>query len=319
MSKEKWEKRINNKWLYFDMLQLNYIRTVIVQKKSWLRNLRDKEDNIDNIEDIKAKSNKKKRRKHSLEEESSEDEENKIILTKDIILELQAKDVNGIKSFISILPFYGEDISIVRHRPNKEKYTCGKAQEPLVKIKESEFKKKIDARLKKNPDLYNIFKNRENINKEEENNSIQFNYATPVEKENENINKEVEEINRDIIGNNSIFLMHFFNVRSIKLSKYIDFCIYAFIIILTVIEFVLTFMFFEDNMKRIFFLSNSYKLLSDIAYTKYFITEIVSTNYVKNYIFTRGSNETIYISKIKNELSNYRQDISNIIKEFNSG
>jgi len=305
--------------IIFDLMNLNYIRTVIVQKKSGLRNLRDKEDNKDNIEDIKVKSNKKKRRKNSVDEESSEDENDKIVLTKEKILELQTKDVNGLRSFINILPFYGEDISLVRHRPNKEKYPCGKAQEPLVKINSSEFKKRIDARLKKDPTLYNKFKNRENRNKEGENNSIQLNYATPVEKEDENINKEVEEINRDIIGNNSVSLMNIFNVKSIKLSKIIDFGVYAFIIILTITEFVLTFMFFEDNIKRFHFLSNSYKLLSDIAYTKYFITEAISTNYVKNYVFTHESDESIYISIIKNELSNYREDISNIINEFNSG
>lgn len=124
-------------------MNLNYIRTILVQKKSGLRNLRDKEDNIDNIDDIKTKSNKKKKRKHSVDEESSEDENEKIILTKDKILELQTKDVNGMKNFINILPFYGEDISLVRHRPNKEKYPCGKAQEPLVKINMSEFKKEL--------------------------------------------------------------------------------------------------------------------------------------------------------------------------------
>ena len=305
--------------IIFDMLKLHYIRTVIVQKKSGLRNLRDKEDNIDNIEDIKAKTNKKKRRKHSLEEDSSEDENDKIILTKDKILELQTKDFNGIKSFINILPFYGEDISLVRHRPNKEKYPCGKAQEPLVRINASEFKKRIDSRLKKNPTLYNKFKNRENRNKERENNSMQINYASSAEKEDENINKEVEEINRDIIGNNSVSLMNIFNIRSIKLSKFIDFCVYAFIIILTVTEFVLTFLFFEDNMKRFYFLSSSFKLLTDITYIKYFITEAIATNSVKNYVFTRESNESIYISMLKNELSRYRQDISNIINELNSG
>jgi len=304
--------------IIFDMLNLNYIRTVIVQKKSGLRNLRDKEDIKDNIEDIKTKSNKKKRRKHSVDEESSEDENDKIVLTKEKILELQTKDVSGLRSFINILPFYGEDISLVRHRPNKEKYPCGKAQEPLVKINASEFKKRIDARLKKDPALYNKLKNRANRNKEG-NNSIQLNYSTPIEKEDENINKEVEEINRDIIGNNSVSLMNIFNVKSIKLSKFIDFCVYAFIIILTVIEFVLTLMFFEDNIKRFYFLSNSYKLLTDISYIKYFITEAISTNYVKNYVFTHGSNESIYISMIKNELSDYRQDISNIINEFSNG
>ena len=305
--------------IIFDMLNLNYIRTILVQKKSGLRNLRDKEDNIDNIDDIKTKSNKKKKRKHSVDEESSEDENEKIILTKDKILELQTKDVNGMKNFINILPFYGEDISLVRHRPNKEKYPCGKAQEPLVKINMSEFKKRIDARLKKNPELYNKFKNRENRNKESENNVLQLNYTSPVEKEDEDINKEVEEINRDIIGNNSVSLMNIFNIRSIKLSKFIDFCVYAFIITLTTIEFVLTFMFFEDNMKRFYYVSNSYKLLNDISYIKYFITEAICTNYVKNYIFTRANNESNYISMIKNELSNYRQDISNIINDFNTG
>ena len=83
--------------------------------------------------------------------------------------------------------------------------------------------------------------------------------------------KNNEEINKDFIGNASASLMNIFNVRSTKIIKYIDFSIYFFIIACSTIEFILSFYFLNDNAKRFKYLSDSYRILSHIGYTKYFI------------------------------------------------
>ena len=126
--------------IIFDLLNSNYIRTVVVKEKSGLRNLREKEENERN--DITMKNTENRRRKKRTREnidinEISSDEEGKveIMLTKEKILELQTRDSSGIKSFINLLPFYGNEISLIKHTPNKEKYPAGKAQEPLNYLK----------------------------------------------------------------------------------------------------------------------------------------------------------------------------------------
>ena len=66
---------------------------------------------------------------------------------------MQSKLSNEVKSFIFTLPFWGNEVSLEKHRPNKEKYPVGKAQEPLIKINISTFIKRIDEKLKNHPDL----------------------------------------------------------------------------------------------------------------------------------------------------------------------
>ena len=99
----------------------------------------------------------KKKRKSDVYKEkevSSEDEVVEIVITKEKMIELQTKNSTDIKSFINILPFYGNDISLVKHRPNKEKYFSGKAQEPLIKISLNNFVIRIEDRIRENPNFF---------------------------------------------------------------------------------------------------------------------------------------------------------------------
>ena len=93
------------------------------------------------------------------EYDSEEDDIEEIVITKEKLIELQTKDSIEIKSFINILPFYGSEISSVKHRPNREKYSSGKAQEPLIKISMSNFTKRIDSRFKEKPKLFKRLNN----------------------------------------------------------------------------------------------------------------------------------------------------------------
>jgi hypothetical protein len=110
--------------IMFDLLRLSYIRTQIVENKSGLRNLRNKEtDDEENLEIkettkiIKLKKMKKKKKKIDFEEDDiSESEElerndNKIILNKEKIIELQVSGCEEIKKYIFALPTYGTDVS----------------------------------------------------------------------------------------------------------------------------------------------------------------------------------------------------------------
>ena len=243
------------------------------------------------------------------------------MLTKEKILELQTRDSSGIKSFINLLPFNGNEISLIKHTPNKEKYPAGKAQEPLIKIDVSNYTKRIEARIRENPAFFKIIRNKqkeEKLNQSEDNNSLKTNIISSVvnQTDNDNNNKRIDEINRDFGGDSSFSLINIFNIRNITIVKFVDFFIYVFTITLTIIEFVLAYIFFNDNKIRFNYLSNSYKLLNDLSYTKYFITEGILTNYITDYTISKFSGKDEFISNIKNELAYYREDISNCLNSF---
>ena len=65
-------------------------------------------------------------------------------LNKEKLIELQTKDTKDIENFINQLPYYGADVSLEKHRPNKEKYPVGRGHEPSIKIEIGRFIKKIE-------------------------------------------------------------------------------------------------------------------------------------------------------------------------------
>jgi len=213
--------------IIFDLLKLNYIRTLLVTYKSGLRNLREREINRNSIIELNSgKKRKRDKRRESIEDFSEEGA--KYILTKDKILEVQGKDSEEVKTFIYILDFYGSDISLVRHRPNKEKYPCGKDQEPLIKINLSTFAKRIETNLKQNPNFFQRINKKQNEKIEENNEKNEINSISTT-KQNENNKKENKKINTNFISDSYMSLMNIFKVKSIKTIKYIDFFIYIFI------------------------------------------------------------------------------------------
>ena len=305
--------------ILFDLMKLNYIRTILVQKKSGFRNLREneEEENKNNISiSIDKKKKKKAREDLVFKDNSSDEENNEIILTKERIIELQTRDSNGIKAFIKLLPFYGSEISLIKHRPNKEKYPAGKAQEPLIKIDASNYTKRIESRIRENPELYRKFRIRQKEKTNLNSNSIKASFNNYLEKQDENNQKEIGEVNRDLGGYNSFSLINIFDIKSIKTIKVVDLLIYLFLIVLSILEFILSFTFLKNNMKRFSYLNSSYKLLNDVAYTKYFITEAILSNNMPNYKMFNFIEKEKYFSLIKDELSNYRQDLSDTINEF---
>lgn len=303
----------------FYLLKLNYIRILLVTVKSGFRNLREKELNIiSNNELVPEKKIKKNKRRSSLDDSS--EEEVKYILTKDKILELQGKDAKEIKSFINILDFYGNDISLVMHRPNKEKYPCGKAQEPLIKINLSNFTKRIEENLKKNPNYFKRIKNKKNqnekIEEKDEKNELNINQISTTN-QNENNKNELEEVNTNLNKDSSLTLMNIFNVKSIKTIKCFDFFIYIFIISIFVIEFILNYIYLSDNKNRFLYFTYPYRFMCNLLYSKYFVNELVFIYNIPNYIFLQYVEKQNYISYVKEELANFQEKLSATFNDYN--
>jgi hypothetical protein len=152
------------KEVLFDVKRLGYVRTVLVEQKTGFHNLRDEELEKDLSED--SISNKKKSIDNDEDEinnkEDSDDENKKddIIITKEKILELQQLNAAGVKAFIEKLSFYGNDVSLERHRPTKEKYAIGRAEMPNIRIDIKQFEKSIEEKIKKFSGTYETIKRR---------------------------------------------------------------------------------------------------------------------------------------------------------------
>ena len=314
----------NNTQINFDLLKLNYIRTVVVNKKSGFNNLRisDEEENINDIKNNNSIKKKKKKEELSEKEDSSVDEKVEVQITKEKIFELQTKDSFGIKSFINNLPFYGNDISLVKHRPNKEIYHVGKAQEPSIKIVLSNFTKRIEARIKNSPNFFKKLKDSQKDlklpvkagnSKEEE--DIANNNLKKVESNNERIEVDID---KEFSGNSQYSLENAINVNSLKLIKYIDYLIYIFSLSILIIEFILSYIFFEDNIERYTYFKYSFKMLNALTSIKYYVTEGILVTELNYYFVTNIQSKNDYIEMIKSDIKMYLNDVNDILSEFNT-
>ena len=303
-----------NKEIIFDLLSLNYIRTILVTKKSGHRNLRDREEQSENDKIVKKSTGEKIKKKNDsgledIQESSDEDKKKDIVLNKEKLLELQTKEIKDIENFINLLPYYGSDVSLERHRPNKERYPVGRGHEPLIKIELGQFTKKIEERIRANPDLMKRFRG----SKESEGN-IQSGGMNSGEQKIDN------DYNHEFSSDTSTSLANIFNSKSIVCIKITSAILFLIIILITSLEFVFTFLNIQNIKKQIQIMDKSYQLLNIIGYTKYFITEAILANEYENYtIIEKNSiNKIVYTNNIKKELSEYRQNFSDIYGEFSS-
>ena len=313
--------------ILFDLLTLRYIRTKIVKEKSGFRNLREIEEEKDNQNNktlVKSNKNGKNNSQNSdIQEDLSEEEKKEIAITKDKILDLQTKDSNGIKSFINILPFFGNEISLIKHRPNKEQYPAGKAQEPQIKIDVSKYTKLIESKLRENPKLYKKIKNiqkGQKLNKDEENLEIKQDFINEEIKEEEDKNVGIGNINinRDLTANGNVSLINVINISSIHTIKIVDFFIYFFVVTITTVHFLLTYNYFQKNSKIHSYFVYSYQLLDDIVYIKYIVSEGIYLNEIDDYLYYKYVNKTDYINIVKYIISSYSDDVTKILYEFNN-
>ena len=312
--------------IMFDLLNLNYIRTILVQKKTGLRNLRDKENEDEESvkKTINKKGNKKKVKKgiFDLMEESSGEENKKeeVVLSKEKILELQGMDSNYIKNYIFSLPFNGSDVSLEKHRPNKEKYSAGKITEPHIKIEVSHFVKRMEEKMLSDP--YLLKKLRNSSLKSDSFTDINTDsndyLSAPLSPKKEN-NKE--ELGREISDVSSV-LSKLFDDYAIHLFIVMSLLLYGYIVLLSSLEFASTYKQMNKIQNNLEFFKKSVSLMNIMLYTKFFITEAVIANYLNrsNIIYIGLDNKDLdqFNNEIKNELSAYHQKFSELYNSFSS-
>ena len=297
----------NKKEILFDLLSLNYIRTETVKKKIGNRNLREKEDNIENEKQLN-KANRDKNKKitniSNVDEIIESSEENKKInveLTKEKILELQTKSSKDIQDFIELLPFFGEEIFVEKMRPNKEKYAIGKNHDALIKISIANFVTKIEQRINSNPELLRRLKG--------------------IKKDETKENDVKNEINHGFTSDVSASLANIFKSKSIAYIKLISLIFFGIFFLLIILEFIFTILNVGIIKSNIVKMKNAYKLLESICFIKYMITEAVLTNKYKDeytilteYKMTKEEN----IDYLKWELEALSQDFRSIYDDFAS-
>jgi len=315
---------IKNQFL-FDLLSMNYIRTKIVKEKSGFRNLRESVDDVENQNNVKDAIGSRKRKDYNKEASLlgiiSEEENEEVIITKEKLFELQTKDSIGIKAFINLLPFYGNEVSLVRHRANRELYSSGKAQEPQIKIDISKYIQLVESKLKENPKLFKKIKSLQKerkINNNIENSPIKKNYISDNIKEDENKNVGAVIVNKDFSGNANVSLINIINISSIQAVKIVDFFIYFFVVAIITIQFILSHDFYNKNDKRHSYFNYSYQLLNDITYIKYYVSEGIYINDVPDYKTMSYIDKSAYLERIKLRLLEYGEDLAHIIYQFNN-
>ena len=134
--------------------------------------------------------------------------------------------------------------------------------------------------------------------------------------------KSKEDMDRELIGNASTSLMNIFDARSTKKIKYFDFFIYIFIMSLSTIEFILSYIYLSNNIKKFDYLAKSYKIMSNICYTKYFVIETILAG-LDSPILPINSSEIgftkeEYLNNIKSELAKYRLEFTDLFTIFTS-
>ena len=314
-----------NNEIMFDLLNLNYIRTIVVKHKSGLRNLRDQNNEEDSVKKpfINKKKNKKAKKEGIVElmNESSNEENKKeeVILTKEKILELQEMDSNYIKNYIFSLPFNGNDVSLEKHRPNKEKYIAGKTTEPRIKIEISHFVKRMEEKILSDPSLLKKLK-KTSITSAKLTENIESNdYLTSSLSPKKEPNKE--EIGRQISDVSSV-LSKLFDNYALNLFVVVSFFIYVYIILLSTIEFIFTYRQINKFEINLSYFQKGVKLMNIMLYTKFFITEAVIANKLNEtnikYLGLEDKNLSLFNDEIKIELSEYHKKFSEIFNEFTS-
>ena len=298
----------DNKEILFDLLSLNYIRTEIVNKKSGKRNLREKEEiQIENTEQ-KDKLNKNKEKNiinasngDEIMESSDEEKKEKIELTKEKILEMQTKSSQEIENFINLLTYYGEDVFLEKHRPNREKFAVGKGHEPLIKISMGTFITKIDKKINSNPELKKKYKGLKDA--QSQNNDF----------------KNMNDMNHEFSSDTSNFLANIFKSNIIFYIKITSLIFFLIFLVILIIEFVFTFLNVQEIKDSIVKMKNAYKLLEDIGFIKYCVTELIlCSTFGENYIILEGYNMTLEddVIWLQDELGKLSEDFRYILEQF---
>jgi len=306
------------KEVLFDVKRLGYIRTVLVEQKTGFHNLRDDELEKDQSEDSishkkKSGDNNKEDEIDNKGEDSDEDQKKEeMVITKEKILELQQKDSAGVKAFIfNNLPFHGHDVSLEKHRPNGEKYPVGRPQEQTIKIDIGNFVKSIEEKIRNSPEL---MKRLREGNKDNAENKALANAAGDGG-DNPQKEKTAEELSREFSSDTSSSLANIFNAKSITYIKSVNAIIFLVVCAFITLEFVLSYLHIQNINDYRYYMDNGYKLLHNLLYTKYFLTEAISCNSIDHYL---SYDREDYIKRMNNELTVYRSEYATLYNSYSS-
>ena len=323
----------------FDLLNLRYFRTLLVENKSGLRNYRNPEYenekiNIENNKSELKKNNKKNKKTIEIEEEddySDNSDKNVVLLTKQKILELQVHNYIEIQKFIFSLPLYGSDVILERFRPNGDKYSASKITESLIKIQISNFCKRIDEKFrieqnKKRKKMKNIHEINNHIESPKSSNTDNYLFSSTASSSQELPKRtstlQNEEMNKGLSSDSSK-LINIFKSNTIKYIQILINCSFIGTFVLILIEFMITYKHINKLKKKIDILHNSYIILNDILYTKYFLTEGVLALTLNNInkIYPSVSsfgNISMYLTHITTQLALNRQEFTETYDSFSS-
>ena len=324
--------------IIFYLENLNYVRTVVVDKKSGLRNLKNEEKEKEKIiedQNIKLdlKTNKKRRKSFQLNEEDSESSEKnkKNILTKEKILELQVFNFIEIRNFIFSLPLYGSDVGLERFRPNGDKYSASKITESLIKIQISNFCKRMEEKFRfeqitKKKKSKSIYQNVNQIESPKSANTDNYLFSTNsnsstnpmLSQSSKNI--QGEYINKGISSDSSTALANIFKSNSIQYIKILINFTFLLTLILVLTEFLITYNNINRLSRKIHYLQNGYIILTNMLYTKHYVTEGVLGNVLKTNYFRVAYINTLdnFLNIITKELSSNREQFTEIYDSFTS-
>ena len=344
LKEEKYIPKCTKNLILFDLLSLNYIRSLIVGKRSEEAILRDnikidnenEEEEEGDLSPTKSKKQKKKKKYvKSIEEESSDnDDENekKNLLTKEKVIELQMHNFEVIRNFIYSLPIYGSDVALERFRPNGEKYSASKITESLLKIKVSTFCKRLNEKY----DIEKMIKEKKNKHIRAESNAP---LASPVpsntndylsssdslNSSTSNINSEAkkEDVNKGIATESSSTLSNIFTSYSIKYMGILMFVTFLLIIGCVSLEFIIIYRHMNSLRIKLHFYYSGHIIMSDLVYTKLFVTEGIlaialnKSNITYEPVIHKKGFE-IFFEMIQTELAFYRQQFTETLDNFTS-
>jgi hypothetical protein len=332
----------NKNLILFDLLQLNYIRGLIVNKKSLngvVRSIGEDEGEENKLpsvrnDQINDKTKKKKKSRFVEIESSDEDLDNNDInlLTKEKIAELQVHNYETIRNFIFSLPMYATDVGLERFRPNGEKYSASKITESLLKIQVSKFCKRMNEKYnfeqmikkKKSKIANNDNSNAPIISPKSsgtDNNLLSTN-ATNSSGSSINTDSQREEMNKGIASDSSSSLSNVFTSYSVKYLATLMLINYSLFIILLTLEFLVKYRHINKIIMKIDFLHSGYRLSDVLVYTKFFITEGVIANTLNQsgiiYEPVKYLGFENFTKRIQDELTFYRQEFTETFDVFSS-
>ena len=336
---EKYIPKCKKNLILFDLLNLNYIRTLLVTQKSGFRNLRNIEDDKEKYpsdKNIEVKRVNKRKQSSIMKEEgissssSEELEKHKLnnLLTKERMMELQGYNYLEIKNFILSLPLYGSEINLEKFRPNGEKYSASKITESLINIQISKFCKRVEEKLGIDNNLKRkkIKNDPNNTNKNGsfKNLNTDNNYMSDQKPEHQEVHPAAssmqgEEVNKGLASDNTATFINIFKVNTIKYIKILISVLFLITFILIIADFLIVYYHMTKLKKKIKIFQNGYVVLNDILFIKYFITEGVIGKLFPSYfpiMISGGSRD--FFQNIKDELSFYRQDFTEVYNTFTS-